>query len=446
MARLENGRIWAPSAPAPRSAFPMAVAMLPITWRSTPTYVDLPKEGQYPKLTVVKPSAVLPKICFSFWSSGPSFWPSGPSFWSSGPSFWPFGPLFWSSGPFWPFGPLFWSSRLSFWSSGPAFWPSGFSFWPFGPLFWSSGPSFWPFGPLFWSSRPSFWFSGPLFWPSGPFLGLHFGLHFGLLGLHFGLWAFILGFWAFILALWAFILAFCAFILAFWAFILVFGASFWSLGLMALWAFILAFCAFILAFWPSGPSFWASGPSFPGAWPFLLVARFYKCRPLLVRSLTRCQICVVDSRTIQSYPTVALCKTALPTNGRCCVRTRLGRSAPSALCRRMLPGCPNPRPPSCTGRGWLVGPPPTEDEDHVAPGKNTKANESIHIQQTPLLFVCCLCHPSVCPCVLCRPPIGRSLNPRLAGSASMWPLLGRPVPMGQDQPPWGNGMLRHPYR
>ena len=33
---------------------------------------------------------------------------------------------------------------------------------------------------------------------------------------------------------------------------------------------------------------------------------------------------------------MALCKTALPTNGRCCVRTRLGRSAPSALCRRML--------------------------------------------------------------------------------------------------------------
>ena len=59
-----------------------------------------------------------------------------------------------------------------------------------------------------------------------------------------------------------------------------------------------------------------------------------------------------------------------------------GRSAPSALCRRMLPGCPNPRPPSCTGRGWLVGPPQTEDEDHVAPGKDTKANESMHMQQT----------------------------------------------------------------
>ena len=113
--------------------------MLPITWRSTPTYVDLPKEGQYPKPTPPKPSEVVPKICFSFWSSGPLFWSSGPSFWSSGPSFLRFGPLFWSSGP------LFWSS-----------WPSYF------------GLLGLPFGLL------------------GLYFGL-LGLHFGLLGLYFGL-------------------------------------------------------------------------------------------------------------------------------------------------------------------------------------------------------------------------------------------------------------------
>ena len=357
----------------------MAVAMLPVPWRSTPTYVDLPKEGQYPKPTPLKPSAVVPRICFSFWSSGHSFWPSGPSFWPSGPSFWPSGPLFWSSGPafwpsglsFWPFGPLFWFSGRSFWPSGPSFWPLGLHFLPFRPLFWASGPSFWPSGPSFRPSGPSFWPSGLSFWSSGlsfwP-LGLHFGLlglYFGLLGLHFGLLGLYFGLLGFHFGLLGLHLGLGSLGLHFGLVGLHFGLLCFHFGLLAFWAFILGFWAFL-----------------SGAWPFLLVARFYHCGPLLVRSLTRCQICVVNSRTIQSHPTVALYKTALPTSGRCCARTRPGRSAPSALCRRMLPGCPNPRPPSCTGRGWLVGPPPTEDEAHVAPGNETKANESMRMQQT----------------------------------------------------------------
>ena len=52
-----------------------------ITWRGTPTYVDLPKEGQYPKPTPLKPSTDAPQMVLSFWPSGPAFWPtSGPAF------------------------------------------------------------------------------------------------------------------------------------------------------------------------------------------------------------------------------------------------------------------------------------------------------------------------------------------------------------------------------
>ena len=36
-------------------------------------YVDLPKEGQYPKPTPLKPSSALPRVNLSFWPSGPSF-------------------------------------------------------------------------------------------------------------------------------------------------------------------------------------------------------------------------------------------------------------------------------------------------------------------------------------------------------------------------------------
>ena len=48
---------------------------------------------------------------------------------------------------------------------------------------------------------------------------------------------------------------------------------------------------------------------------------------------------------------------------------RPGRPAPPHhKGREMLPGCPTPRPPSCTGRGCLVGPPPTDAVLLGAPG------------------------------------------------------------------------------
>ena len=113
----------------------MAVARLPITWRSTPTYVDLPKEGQYPKPKGVKPSEVV----------------------------------------FWACILVFWAFILAFQAFILAFWASILVFWA--PLFWSSGPSLWCSGPSFWPSGPSFWL-----------LGFYFGLlgfYFALLGFHF---------------------------------------------------------------------------------------------------------------------------------------------------------------------------------------------------------------------------------------------------------------------
>ena len=64
--------------------------------------------------------------------------------------------------------------------------------------------------------------------------------------------------------------------------------------------------------------------------------------------------------------------TALPT---------FGTVSPSHPRRwEMLPGCPTPRPPSCTGRGYLSAPPPTEHVDHVAPGGDAR-QPAMHISK-----------------------------------------------------------------
>ena len=150
-------------------------------------------------------------------------------------------------------------------------------------------------------------------------------------------------------------------------------------------SFILAFRAFI---------FTSGFPFSPSAgFPFSPSAAHFSLLHLRMRYLFR------------------LCLTALPTSRRWRLTTRLGRSAPSAPCRRMLPGCPTPRPPSCAGRGWCVGPPPTElvinsGRRHQAGAKkkNTTDGLALHGIAPPPLFVCCSCHPSFCPCVLYRPP------------------------------------------
>ena len=131
MAPQENGRLWAPWAPALHSAHSDGgchATQLP--GEAPQRTLTCPKKGNTLNPAPKSPPAWSQKctVLLAFWAFILAFWGFILAFWAFILAFWGFILAFWG------FILAFWASILAFWPSILAFW----SFWPSGLPFWHS--------------------------------------------------------------------------------------------------------------------------------------------------------------------------------------------------------------------------------------------------------------------------------------------------------------------